>query len=47
MNDQLEQLIAQLCDADKRNASKELQKIAGLILIENVAEWYQEIITNA
>lgn len=36
----LERLIADMCDADKRNTDPELQKAAELIMIDNVAEWY-------
>jgi hypothetical protein len=39
----LERLIADMCDADKRNADPELQKASELILIDNVAEWYVSI----
>ncbi len=41
MNNTLERLIADLCDADKRNADPELQKAAELIMVQNVADWHE------
>ena len=43
MNNQLEQLIADLCDADKRNADPELQKASEIICVNLAAEWYVTI----
>lgn len=40
MNNQLERLIADLCDADKRSADPQLQRAGELIIIQNVDGWY-------
>lgn len=45
MNNQLERLIADLCDADKRNADPELQKAGALIIVQNVDDWYKNHVT--
>lgn len=39
----LKRLIADMCNADKRNTDPKLQKAAELIMVDNVAEWYATI----
>jgi len=36
----INKLIEQLCDADKRNSSKKLQKLAKVVIVNNVSDWY-------
>lgn len=42
MNNQMEQLIANLCDADKRTTDELTRKVAEVVLIHNINDWYQD-----
>lgn len=42
MNNQLERLIAEVCDADKRNTDPAVKKASELVIAQNVAKWYEE-----
>lgn len=40
---QMEQLIANLCDADKRTTDPQTHKAAEVILVHNVNEWCKSV----
>ncbi len=46
MSKELERLIADLCNADKREQDKKLKQIANKIIVANVDSWYREFVKN-